>query len=108
MGGSVAQPWTVIQPSVPPNQPTTCPGFMPSRLLANYSGRVTPGDANNLRAQPSSSAERVGQIPGGDYFFVLAGPTCAENTAWWQVDYNGTVGWTAEGQGTTYWLEPAQ
>jgi hypothetical protein len=25
---------------------------------------------------------------------------------WWQVDYNDTVGWTAEGQGNTYWLEP--
>jgi hypothetical protein len=36
---------------------------------------------------------------------TLAGPVCGENLAWWQVDYNGLVGWTAEGQGNEYWLE---
>jgi hypothetical protein len=25
---------------------------------------------------------------------------------WYQVEQNGVVGWTAEGRGSTYWLEP--
>jgi ABC-type antimicrobial peptide transport system permease subunit len=37
---------------------------------------------------------------------VLEGPVCAENMAWWKVQYQGQTGWTAEGQGTDYWLEP--
>lgn len=83
-----------------------CPGFLPSRLTVGQTGRVTPGAANNVRAEPLSSAELVGQIPGGESFTVLAGPTCQDNTAWWQVDYEGLIGWTQEGQGDTYWLEP--
>jgi uncharacterized protein YraI len=72
-------------------------------------GRVTPGLANALRSQPSRSASIsavIGQIPAGGVFSVLNGPVCADGFAWWQVNYNGQVGWTAEGQGTTYWLEP--
>ena len=26
--------------------------------------------------------------------------------SWWLVNYNGIVGWTAEGQGAEYWLRP--
>jgi hypothetical protein len=85
----------------------TCPGFMTSRLTVGQAGRVTPGDPNNIRSQPSTTSAKVGEIPGGQSFTVLAGPQCGENMAWWQVDYNGVVGWTTEGQGSTYWLEPA-
>jgi uncharacterized protein YraI len=46
------------------------------------------------------------QIPSGGTFTVLAGPTCANGMNWWQVNYNGTVGWTAEGDASGYWLEP--
>lgn len=84
----------------------TCPGFLPSRLTVGQPGRVTPGDANNLRSQPDTNSAKIGQIPGGQSFTVLAGPQCAQNMAWWQVNYNGVVGWTPEGQGTVYWLEP--
>jgi uncharacterized protein YraI len=69
-------------------------------------GRVTPGLPNNLRTQPSLSAAPIGQIPAGGLFRVLGGPVCADNSAWFQVNYNGVVGWTMEGQGFTYWLEP--
>ncbi|MEW6580273.1 MAG: PA14 domain-containing protein [Chloroflexota bacterium] len=83
-----------------------CPGFLPSRLAPGMWGRVTPGLPNNLRAQPSLSAAWIGQIPGGGLFRVLGGPVCANNSAWFQVNYNGLVGWTMEGQGAAYWLEP--
>ncbi|GIV81627.1 MAG: hypothetical protein KatS3mg051_0981 [Anaerolineae bacterium] len=83
-----------------------CPGFLPSRLAPGMWGRVTPGLPNNLRAQPSLSAALIGQIPAGGLFRVLGGPVCANNSAWYQVNYNGIVGWTMEGLGFTYWLEP--
>lgn len=87
---------------------TTCPGFLPSRLEAGRQARVIPGlGANILRAEASRSSQRLGTIPENAVFDVLAGPTCADNYAWWQVSYNGQTGWTVEGQGDVYWLEPA-
>jgi hypothetical protein len=50
----------------------------------------------------------VGRIPGEDGFVVLEGPVCAEGYAWWRVDYNGTLGWTVEGTGEEYWVEPSE
>jgi hypothetical protein len=85
---------------------TTCAGFLPSRLVVGQRGRVLPGDANNVRAMPTSEAERLGMIAGGGEFAVLEGPTCGNNGAWWRVDHNGLIGWTLEGQGSSYWLEP--
>ncbi|NJL54344.1 hypothetical protein HC928_03535 [bacterium] len=87
-------------------QPTTCPGFMPSRLTIGEQGRVTPGDANNWRADPALDAQQIGLLVGGAVFEVLDGPTCGDNGAWWQVEHRGEVGWTLEGRNSTYWLEP--
>jgi uncharacterized protein YraI len=68
---------------------------------------VTPGLPNNLRSQPTQTAERLLRIPAGATFSVLAGPQCGDGYTWWQVEYNGTTGWTAEGGGDEYWVEPA-
>ncbi len=93
-------------PPVTPPTFAACPGFVTSRLWPNTFAAVSPGDANNLRDQPSSSGAKVGSIPGGEMFAVLNGPQCAENMAWWYVEYKGQTGWTSEGQGSTYWLQP--
>jgi hypothetical protein len=85
----------------------TCPGFLPSRLVAGGKGRVTPGDPNNLRDQPSSKGALVGKIPAGAVFDVLEGPTCdPAGRAWWKVEYKRVTGWTVEGQGSEYFVEP--
>lgn len=122
----VAPPAVPLSPSLPPpaiaplpsptaqtssSQTTVviCPGFMPSRLTVGQRGRVTPGLPNNLRSQPSTQSTLLGQIPGGGVFTVLDGPRCdPAGMAWWQVNYNGIIGWTPEGQGQTYWTEPVQ
>lgn len=117
LGATVAQPFPLLDlsniPGVMTPQPTnatttqSCPGFLPSRLVAGGIGRVTPGTPNRLRSTPATSGAIVGQIPGGDAFRVINGPECdPAGIAWWQVEYNGLVGWTAEGQGTEYWTEP--
>jgi len=76
------------------------------RLVVGGKGRVLPGDANNVRDQPSTEGNRIGQIPGEAEFSVLEGPVCdAQGRAWWQVDYNGLVGWTVGGQGSSHYVE---
>jgi hypothetical protein len=87
---------------------TTCNGFMLSRLVIGQRGRVTPGDPNRMRSNPSTGGQIVGQIPGEGVFNVLEGPICdtANGIAWWRVEYDGLTGWTAEGQGNNYWTEP--
>jgi hypothetical protein len=84
-----------------------CAGFLPSRLAVNQPARVTPGAPNNLRALPNVTADLVGRMPGGSEFMVLQGPVCdAAGLAWWQVSYEGLIGWTVEGQGSEYYTEP--
>lgn len=80
--------------------------YMRSRLAFETQGRVTPGAPNNLRAQPSQDAALTGQLPGGSVFTVIGGPTCADAIVWWQVNFDGLVGWTAEGRAGDYFLEP--
>ncbi|MBC8170782.1 MAG: SH3 domain-containing protein [Anaerolineae bacterium] len=84
-----------------------CEGSLPPRLAAGGSGQVIPDQgANRLRSEPSLNGEVVGEIPAGASFTVLSEPVCADGYLWWQVDYNGLIGWTAEGEGDTYWLQP--
>jgi hypothetical protein len=104
------QGWRTFREDVPDlgisDEPITCPGFMVSRLVVGERGVVSDNLPNNVRQEPSASSSRIGTIPSGAEFLVLAGPMCAEDLAWWQVDYNGLIGWTAEGQGDEYWLAP--
>ncbi len=58
--------------------------------------RINGETFNNLRAEPGLSAARIGRIPPGDIFTVLDGPVCTDGYRWWQVDYAGALGWTAE------------
>ncbi|NLX11375.1 MAG: SH3 domain-containing protein [Chloroflexi bacterium] len=91
--------------SVQPPESVSCPGAPQPRLMIGDTGRVLPGPPNNLRDQPGSGTV-IGQIASGDSFTVLDGPRCVNEMNWWQVDANGTVGWTAEGDASAYWLEP--
>ncbi len=85
-----------------------CQGFLPSRLRIGEQARVTPGIPNRLREAPDASSPQVGSIPGEGVFTVMDGPVCdvTNGIAWWYVDYQGVLGWTAEGQGDEYWTEP--
>ncbi len=89
----------------PPPPPPACP--LPSRLYAGGLGRVTRGVPNNMRSGPSTAYARVGIIPGGAVFSIIQGPQCdSYGRWWWQVNYNGVLGWTAEGSRSFYWTEP--
>jgi|GEM_PF-2873301 hypothetical protein len=83
-----------------------CPGAPLPQLTIGASARVLPGDPNNVRDTPSRSGVLVGSIPGGEIFDVLDGPVCADGLNWWQIDYEAVSGWTVEGSGGEYWVEP--
>ncbi|NDJ78417.1 MAG: hypothetical protein GYB65_19380 [Chloroflexi bacterium] len=90
-----------------PDTTTACPGTLPSRLVAGGMAQVIPDtSANNMRATPGTAGDMVVQILPGEPFPVVDGPVCADGYAWWQVQYGGTTGWTAEGDSSSYWLEP--
>jgi hypothetical protein len=99
-----------------PAQPTTvtaasCPGNLPQRLAVGKAGRVVSAAGNALNSQPSApskdpNSKRLGTIPPKGVFTVVEGPTCAGGYTWWKVNFNGTTGWTPEGDPQTYWLEP--
>lgn len=101
-----ATPYWWVPTPTPYYGSVQCPGFMVSRLLEGGWGQVTPGPPNTLRSQPTLYASALGQIPGNGIFQVIRGPVCADSMAWWLVYYNGLTGWTSEGQGSTYWLQP--
>lgn len=85
-----------------------CPDLPAAVLRVGQRGQVVRGyGANNLRAQAARGAANLGSIPEGGIFAVLDGPRCAEGLRWWRVDYNGLIGWTADGQGSTRWLMAA-
>lgn len=86
-----------------------CGGIV-SRLSIGGRAIVIPGlGANVLRDLPGKNVDgstEIGSIPPNATVTILAGPQCASNILWWQVDYNGQVGWTGEGENGVYWLEP--
>jgi serine/threonine-protein kinase len=95
--------------------PITCPGFLPSRLVIGEYGRIMPGDPNRLRETPNGRI--LTQIYANETFKILDGPICdtardGSGLAWWKVEYISPrdgrtyIGWTAEGSGSTYWIDP--
>jgi Tol biopolymer transport system component len=92
-------------------QPADCSSGW-SRLHVSAYAVVTGGPSdppNRVRASPSTGAEVVAQIYGGTIVRVLEGPVCANGLVFWKVEnasIPGGTGWTAEGDGKDYYLEP--
>jgi len=73
-----------------------CEDNPPAQLIQGNQAQVTPGQANNLRAEPRRNAERIGRIPGGAEVTVLSAGVCLDGLVWYRVNYNGLIGWTIE------------
>ena len=89
---------------------SACPGTYPSQVRVGNRSMVSlnPPLSNNVRDQPLKTAKFAFAIQPGEIVDIIDGPGCSGNWVWWQIrTANGRTGWTAEGDGTDYWLIPA-
>jgi len=99
-------PSPTAMPSATPDT-TRCPGAPPSRLAVGQMAVVNPPSANRVRSEPSRQAALVGEVQPGETVQLIDGPACGDNYVWWKVqNEQGLVGWTSEGTGNEYWLNP--
>jgi uncharacterized protein YgiM (DUF1202 family) len=85
-----------------------CLNAPPIRLIVQERGRVLANDENslNLRDGPGVSFAIISKIKPDETFFVLDGPECDGEYAWFRVQYGENSGWIAEGDGEFYYVEP--
>lgn len=68
---------------------------------------VTPGDSNNVRAEPSPSGELLGQIAAGAGMLIEEDdPVCANGYLWRRVTTPYISGWTVEANADGYFIVP--
>lgn len=87
-----------------------CPNTPASIMSIGIRGRVTftDGTPTSLRAQATTSSDRLMRMPEGYEFNIIGGPVCADGYNFWQLETDdGVVGWAAEGNSQSYWIEPA-
>ncbi len=101
-------PTRFIMPTAPPTPAARCPGAPREKLILQERGVVLPDDPRpvNLRSGPGVENRILERIPVRGVFYVLEGPQCAGEYAWYRVRYNGVEGWLAEGDLTSYYVAP--
>jgi hypothetical protein len=96
-----------LNPTPAPTPTPTCPNAPPTRLILHERARVATADPRpvNVRSSPGTNQPRIAQLPANEVFFVLEGPVCSERYAWYRIDHDGVMGWIAEGDTTSYYVE---
>ncbi len=100
-------PTQLLSPT--PSSPNCAAGW--SRLQVGDEAVVMPGDPNLVRSEPQKTDNMIGKLYAGDHFTIIGGPECADGLVFWLVSspsIPGSYGWTAEGDGKEYWLEPVK
>ena len=100
---ATAAAWLTLTPHV------YCEGALESRLIVGERGRVTlteDGKWLNMRAGPGTEHDVIVQLAPLEGFLVLDGARCGGPYAWYQVEFEGRVGWIAEGYEGQYYAEP--
>ena len=97
-----------VMPTPPPAPTASCAGAPRERLVIGERGRVLPDDPRNVnvRRLPGVDNGLVTVIPINALFMVLDGPVCAGGFEWYKVHYREATGWIAEGDLTSYYVEP--
>jgi hypothetical protein len=84
-----------------------------TRLAAGSQAIVSDENTipNRVRSGPGTGNEIIAQLNPGSVVKMLEGPVCAGGLVFWKVNSDlipGGVGWTAEGDGSAYYLLPYQ
>ena len=92
------------------NHPDCTSGW--TRLTAGVQANVIISSLpNEVRSAPGVNEPPFALLPTGSVVQVIEGPICADGFGFWKVAgplIPGGVGWTAEGDGNEYYLEPIQ
>ncbi len=101
-------PTLYIVPTPPPAPTPLCPGAPKERLILQERGIVLPDDPRpiNMRSDPGTENRVLVQIPIRAIFYVIDGPVCSDDFTWYKIRYKGREGWIAEGDLTSYYVEP--
>lgn len=86
-----------------------CPQGLVSRLAPNMAARVVPGHDAEFRSLPGTFGGSLVllDVPSGTAFMINKGPECGPGGfMWWEVSYQGLLGWMVESDAETYLLEP--
>jgi len=83
-----------------------CADAPPAFLIIQERGRVIQDETLNLRAGPGTGYRSLDRIEALESFLVLDGVQCNEGYAWYKVDYQGQIGWIAEGNAAQYFAQP--
>ncbi len=90
--------------STDPATAGTCTGFATRLSIGGQARVIGVGD---LRVRSTPYGTILTEVPPGGVLDVLGGPMCKDGFTWWQVRTSGgAIGWSAEGTGTTYYMEP--
>ncbi len=107
---SVEEAPTVASLPVVPTPWTPCEGGYETHLFKGGFAYVNPipPDPNIVRSAPDNTSAQMGLIQPNELVEVLDGPQCSGGWVWWQITSKktGLSGWTAEGDGTSYWVLP--
>ena len=106
---TTAPPASLVQPLVPtPWIP--CEGGYETHLFKGGFAYVNPvpPDPNIVRNGPDNASAQTGLIQPNELVEVVDGPQCSGGWVWWNVTSKktGLSGWTAEGDGASYWVLP--
>lgn len=98
----------LLPPTPPPTETPACPNAPANRLILNMRGRVLPDDPRpiNLRSEPGTNNRSLTSIAIMEIFYVLDGPVCNGDYAWFRIRYGSYEGWIAEGDSSGYYVEP--
>lgn len=76
----------------------TCASRLPTRFEIGVTGYVNYDLQLSIRSEPSTESFQLAQLPFGEPFEVIGGPSCGGGMTWWLVELGtGAEGWIGEG-----------
>ncbi len=98
--------WGTFQVEAAEPESDACPMLEILTYFIDQGWVVEGLGANNLRNAPLSAAPQIGQLQAGESFEPdRVGTLCSEGIRWRQVRAEGRLAWTAEAEGSTYYLQ---